>query len=578
MLYYVYQPITPCPTQTTTHIDREMLMSTQAWVLRTDSTSAPPEGQTLHLHDVHVVETFYREDYNKLEEGLVALAELTESQHAHFPGFRRDHIEAGLQLVDSARYSLPYRSAGTPLGSIFNKDKLSANSILWGVPVELPPTVISIGFSLYQVLPSVIVLIVKARIDQSEDPHSILAATYEADWSGPGLHYVPEVLKTEAFRNHVWKIRRSIEAYVAKFFAGAFLGGSVDNTTGCPCCPAVEIYSLNSIPLSKCKHWLRKHHRFLSCMGVSWWPGGVFKSRKHLLFRSEIPEHTGKNRFFSKKPEEAWRIISSRWHYTGKRMPQGYTSPEFALVHEINYEIPDLLILTALQRLIRLDMKNVASTRDAIFADLGVSQVSGRPLQTTFSQLAYQREELDETRFRLERTKMELGDGRSVRGPDRMRFERIKPLKSDASDGLRQMIIDNILFLMSTFESEMKLLDRKLSTALALADRRLNLEIQARMDRFTKMGALAGAMGALAGIIGVIVAGISLIVTLRSSPSWSVALPTATPTSALMSATIIPQPTATITTIPTSTFSSTITTPPTPTFSPTPTKTTAPPP
>ncbi|GAG28036.1 unnamed protein product, partial [marine sediment metagenome] len=160
-------------------------------------------------------------------------------------------------------------------------------------------------------------------------------------------------------------------------------------------------------------------------------------------------------------------------------MPQGYTSPEFALVHEISYEIPELLVLTALQRLISLDMKALASARDAVFADLDVSQLSGRPLQTTFSQLAHQREELDEIRFRFERTKIELGDGRSVRGLDPMRFERIKPLKTDAGVRLRQLMIDSILSLISTVASEMKLLDGKLSTTLGLADRRLNLELQA---------------------------------------------------------------------------------------------------
>jgi len=83
-------------------------------------------------------EAFYREGYNKLEEGLLALAELSESRGAYLPAFSRDNIEAGLQLVNSARYSLPYGSAYVRLGTLFNKDRLSADTVLVAPPVELP--------------------------------------------------------------------------------------------------------------------------------------------------------------------------------------------------------------------------------------------------------------------------------------------------------------------------------------------------------------------------------------------------------------------------------------------------------
>ncbi len=332
---------------------------------RLNRRTKPPNGQRLNLHSLRFAEVIKISEAENLKNGLDCLykeiipvknaTKYTSDQQDNYRNFiarsRKAFLSSGyayLQGFTSKAYA-----------------DLNKSGFITRPVRELPVGVNSLGFLLWQMIPSSIIVVTQIEYDDSvsDSLNELFNANYaertEKHENGTTSIFHPDRLKSIAVQNFLSGLQFVSESFISQYFSGILLSEETDLQTKCP---SLKLFSLQDIPFSPREaliKWMQDNRHFIDTIGYAAVPSWTYQfNNEYLLFRDEAYQQKGKPMYLS--------LLTSESLFNTPTSYEGYGTPIWAVKHKHSYGFDALMPLLAVNYFLLWHSRRLLTHRNTL--------------------------------------------------------------------------------------------------------------------------------------------------------------------------------------------------------------------
>jgi hypothetical protein len=316
---------------------------------RLNQQMRPPDGQRLDFHCLRFADVFKLEDYEKLESGLDHLYSENIKSSRHYVRQEQERYKEFLSNAKKAFISGGWANIRGFVSKAFAESH--GYKLIDGCVRELPPGVSSLSFSLFHLLPSMIVVVSHVYYDDSISVQLsdllLERCSERIEKQADSITHIPvSIVKAEKIGAFINNQQDLSETFFANYCAGEFLSGDKKDI-GCKC-PSIKLYSLQDIPfmpVNKLNDWLKEHAHFVQLIGDYPIPLTTYQfNNRYLLFE--------RNRFINNDMAIDICLLTSESLFKAPKCHQMYGSVAAAIKYSDETGFDNFLSLLAINQLL----------------------------------------------------------------------------------------------------------------------------------------------------------------------------------------------------------------------------------